>query len=218
MLMGNYQSFNPSGEAVTLYKPIPEELNHMLLCGKDCFIRLMETDTFPPMIWTYIYRNEYLRQSQSRFEEGIVYEDELWTVLTLCNASRIFISGIDFYEYRQREGSITQTKNAKRRLTSTVRVANRLMEFADGFDFSGEDSEFKNWLYVRIFGQYSAAFRSLSHIKDATFVLPENYLMRFREDCRAMMPWPLQICNYHYQNAETELRIYADRMNSDVML
>ena len=105
--------------------------------------------------------------------------------------------------------TITQTKNAKRRLMSTLRVANRLMEFADRFDFSGDDGEFKNWLYVRNFGQYSAAFRSLSHIKDTTFVLPEYYLARFRHDCWAMMP-NMQVSLSKRGNRTTKLRRLND--------
>jgi len=217
LIMGNYQSFNPRGEKITLFKPIPEGLTNTLLCGKDCFVRMMQTDSFPPIVWSNIYRNAYIRQLQLRFEEGVIFEDVLWTILSMCNTSNIVITDIDYYYYHQRKGSLTQTKNIKRRLTSAMHIANRLMEFADQFDFLGEDSEFKNWLYVQLFELYAAAFICLPDIKDSSFKLPDNYLERFRQDCREMNPWPQEKCREHYRRAQTRLRYYADWMTSDLV-
>ena len=68
------------------------------------------------MVYNYIYRREWLLSHQLRFE-SVLHEDELWTPIALCYARRIVVTNIDFYGYRQREGSIMTSLRGKREYT-----------------------------------------------------------------------------------------------------
>ena len=197
------------------FKPFPDEIVHVPLSGKDCFIRLMEANAYQPMVFSYIFRKEYLKTIQVRFEEGIMHEDELWTPMVLCQAGKMVVAGNDFYYYRQQDDSVMQTTNLQRRLNSLFRVTDRLMEFADHFKFSDDDGELKNWLYVIIFNLYSWAFVLLARMKDTSYKVPAHHLDRFWRDCPEMMPKPQKLCNYTFRKSEDELKKYTDWRTSE---
>ena len=215
VVMGKVQFHNPEESNNSPYRPVPEEMLNTLFNGKDCFSRLVKSGSYQPMVFTYIYRREFLEQLQICFEEGIIHEDELWTPQVLCRASRMVITRLDFYFYRQREGSIMQSATLQKRTDSLLQVTGRLMIFADTFEFSGEDGELKNWMYVNIFKLYSRAFDLLSRIKDTSCVLPTHYLDCFWRNCHEMMPEAQHRCRVYYRNAEAGLKKYTDWRTSD---
>ena len=192
------------------YKPVPKEFKHIVISGKEGFIRLVQDRSYRPMQFNYLYRRGYLEKIHARFEEGIMHEDELWMPVVLCEAETMVIIDIDFYCYRQREGSVMQSTSTKRRLDSYFRVTDKLMEFAARFDFSGEDGALKNWLYVNIFWLYSWAFKLLGNYKDSAYLMPTHHLDRFWRDCLDMMPEAQKMCKKYFSIAEAGLKKYTD--------
>ena len=215
IVMGNLLYLPPNGIMYNPYKSIPEETRNMLFFGKESFVRWSETQSYIPMAVNYVYRRRFLESIQAQFEEGIMYEDELWTPIVLCQARKVIAVDIDFYYYRQQEGSVMFTTKLIRRLDSLFRVTDRLMAFAAGFDFSGEGKELKSWLYVNIFKLYARTFNVLTHIKDTSYTLPEHHLACFLRDCRNMTPESQKICEKYFQQAERELKKYTDWCLSD---
>jgi hypothetical protein len=142
-------------------------------------------------------------------------EDELWSPVVLCQAEKMLVVDLDFYYYRQRKGSVMHTTSNTRYLDSLFRVLDRLMKFADRYDFTGKDAELKNWLYVHIFWLYSWTFNILSNIKNSSYIVPKHHLDRFWRDCHEMMPEPQGICRDHFQKAEQGLKKYTDWRISD---
>ena len=215
MILGNLLYFHPNEIMYNPYNPVPEETRNMLFSGKESFVRWSETQSYIPMAVNYVYRRKFLERIQAQFEEGIMYEDELWTPIVLCQAQKVIAVDIDFYYYRQQESSVMFTTKLFRRLDSLFRVTDRLMAFAACFDFSGKDGELKGWLYVNIFKLYARAFAVLTHIKDTSYSLPAHHLDRFWHDCREMTPEPQRICKKYFQQAERELKKYTDWCISD---
>jgi len=144
-----------------------------------------------------------------------MHEDELWTPIVLCKAKKIIAVDIDFYFYRQREGSVMQSSSTKKRLDAYFIVTDRLMGFAGRFGFSGEDGVLKNWFYVNIFWLYYWAFSLLPKVKDSSYKLPVHHLESFWRDCWEMMPVPQKICRNYFRNAEARLKKYIDWRISD---
>ena len=214
VMMGNLQYYHQDGSNKNPFNAVPEKLLHTLLSGKEGFSELIKSGAYTPMVWNYIYRLDYIKHLQIRFEEGIIHEDELWTSLVLCQASRMVISDVEFYYYRQRDGSITNVSNSIKRLNSLLCVANRLMEFSIQFNFT-DDGAWKNWLYVNIFRVYSNAFSRLSKIKNTSYQLPEHQLARYWRDAWEMTPEPQRICRKFFHHAETGLKKYTDWLTSD---
>ena len=197
------------------FNKVSKEIQYIPFLGKDCFIQLVKTRAYPPMAVNYIYNRKYLEKIQAHFEEGIMAEDELWTPVALCQAGKMVVVDIDFYFYRQRGNSVMHTTNPGRRLLSSFRVTDKLFEFADRYNFSDEDGELKNWLYVNIYWLYSIAFTLLPKIKDSSFIVPLHHLDRFWTDCWEMMPEPQKICRKYFRKAEAGLQNYIDWRTSD---
>jgi len=214
VVMGNLLYFEHNEIINGPFNPVPKEILNILFPGKEYFIRLITNGAYPPMAVNYIYSRTYLEKIQTRFEEGIIFEDEIWTSTVLCQAKRMLSVDIDFYYYRQREGSVMHSSSLKKRLDSYFIVTEKLIEFADRFDFSEEDRELKNWLYVNIFRIYSKAFTSFSRIKDSSYALPKHHLDCFWKNCWEMMPEPQMRCNNFYRIAENGLKNYTDWLMS----
>jgi glycosyltransferase involved in cell wall biosynthesis len=209
-VMGNLWYCHRDGSMNNIYQPVPVEMRQVPLSGKEGFIRLIRSKAYPPMACNYIYNRMFLKKINARFEEGIMYEDELWTPVVLSQAGKMIIVDIDYYYYRQHKGSIMQTANLEKRLNALFRVANNLIEFAGRFDFSGEDGDLKSWMYVNIFKLYYRAFNLLSYIKDTSVVIPEHQLDRFWVDSWEMMPEPQKTGKSYFQAAEAELKKHTD--------
>ena len=153
------------------------------------------------MVPNYIYRRSFLDRVQVRFEEGIMCEDELWMPVVFCQAEKIVAVDLEFYFYRKQDESVMYTTKIGHRLKSLFCVTEKLFEFANRFDFSGEDAELKSWWYVNIFKLYAIAFTYVSRIRDSSIILPNYYLDLFSTDCSKMMYEPQNICKYYLLNA-----------------
>lgn len=210
VVMGNMLFYYQDGSLSNPSNPAPKEIQDVLLSGKEGFIELAKAGVYSSMACNYIYRRKYLNKIQARFEEGIMHEDELWCPIVLYQAEIFVITDIDFYYYRQWVGSVMHISNRPQRMKALFRVSDRLMEFAGYLDFSGEDGEFKNWLYVNIFMIYSKAFMFLSQIKDTSYVVPKYHLDRFWRDSWVMMSEPQKKCKYYYDLAVTDLARYTN--------
>jgi len=215
VVMGKFSYFVQNEIIDSPFKPIPKEILNILFPGKECFIRLVTNGAYSPMPFNYLYRRNYLEKIQARFEEGIIFEDEIWTSTVICQAERMLVVDIDFYFYRQREGSVMRSSSLIKRLDSYFIVTEKLIEFSDRFDFSGEDGELKNWLYVNIYRIYTDAFSLVAKIKDSSIMVTRSHFDRFLRDCWEMMPVPQRICNKYYRIAETGLKKYTDWRTSE---
>ena len=210
VVMGNVE-FGHTDGSMNYYKPVPKDMMYNPFTGKEGFIRLAKAGSYRPMVWNYIYRRSFLEEIQARFVIGITpHEDELWTPVVLCQAPKLVMVNVEYYYYRQRETSVLYSTNFRKRLNAYIRINNLLFEFADSYNFSGEDGELKNWLYVTIFNLYSWSFSHLPAIKDTTYRLPAHQLDRFWQDCWEMMPDPQRICNFYFRYSEKWLKMYSD--------
>jgi glycosyltransferase involved in cell wall biosynthesis len=215
VVMGDIWLYHQNGSMNVPFKHVPKDFPGNVLTGKENFIRLVKTRFYLPMPFKYICRRNYLQEIQARFTEGIMYEDELWTPVVLYQASKMVISDIDFYYYRQNEESVMHTTGLFRRLDSLFRVTDRLIALGEQFDFSEKNVELKSWWYVNIFRLYSEAFTLLSTVKDSSYIVPQHHLDCFWRDCWQMVPDSLQRCGEYYRNAETGLKKYTDWRTSD---
>ena len=209
VLTGRLRYCNQDGSIGNSSRQVDEDILNIPLSGKECFNRLVATLSYLPMPVMYIYSRDYLKNIQARFEEGIMHEDELWTPLILCQAAKVIVVDLEFYYYRMHEKSVSHTAKINKRLYSLFRIADRLIEFAGRFTFTGEDRELKNWLYVNIFRIYYCAFTLLPGIKDSTFKLPDHQLEHIWKENREMMPEPQKRCGNYYRIAVAGLEKYT---------
>ena len=87
------------------------KLNQKDLLTSDEFLLevLKEKETFAP-VWLYLYKRNLLVDNELMFKEGIYHEDEQFTPRVLTKATQIGVYRKVFYFYRQRMGSIVNSK------------------------------------------------------------------------------------------------------------
>ena len=84
------------------------------LSGKDYLKLALQKGSMPMAAWLYIYRRQFLLDHQLLFKYGITHEDEEFTPRAFLAAERVVESGLCFYQYIIRPGSITTGKNLSR--------------------------------------------------------------------------------------------------------
>jgi len=214
VVMSNVE-FGHTDGVMNCYRPAPDELKNIPVTGKECFVQLMKTGSYRPLVWNFIYRRSFLEEIQARFINVTPHEDELWMPIVLCQAPKVVISDVDHYFYRQRDAGVTYSTKLKKRLTAYLRVADLLFEFTDRYDFSGPDGEVKGWMYVNIFNRLQWAFGFLSKIKDSSYTMPSHQTDRYWKECWEMAPEPQKSCDYYFRRAEKWLKRYTDWRTSE---
>lgn len=207
MIMGNALFCYPNGGTNNPFAPVPDSLCHHNLAGKYCFAELMEHGAFPPMVFNYLYKKEWLDKQWLHFE-NVLHEDELWTTQAMCKAEQIYITNIDFYGYRQREGSIMNTLNRSRRIRDLIYIANQLIRFASNYKFDDTEKNVKSQLYVKAYMLYQLAFTSLASIKNSDFVLPTHSLYMIYKIYQDLSPQAKPRIYTYYKNAKAGLKSY----------
>lgn len=74
----------------------------------------------PGTVWNMLICREYLNRNNIHFDEGIYYEDDLWTFKNECCGYKLATLSIGSYMYRCRGGSILNTLNVKHIVSSSV--------------------------------------------------------------------------------------------------
>lgn len=207
MIKGNALFYFENGEITNSFSPVPKHLLGKVLNGKYCFAQLMMHNAYPPMVYNYIYRREWLLAHQLHFED-ILHEDELWTLKALCLAERVIATDIDIYGYRQHGNSIMSSLKKEKRICDLISIADRLIDFSSRYDFSGEDNELKSQIYVKIFWLYRTAFSLTGRIRDTRFNLPSHHLYCIFGLLQKLSPDARNKCILLYQAARIGLREY----------
>lgn len=106
-----------------------EDFNHRqgndeVLSGADLFVWYQKINEFFCPAWLHLVRREFLLESGLRFYEGIIHEDELFSVQLLALAPRAAYMNEAFYRRRVREGSIMTNDRGLRNIQSFMIITN----------------------------------------------------------------------------------------------
>lgn len=214
IVMANAISCYSDGSTVTSYNIVTEATKQSVLSGKQCYTQLMKGESFPPMVYCYMYKREYLERLKIKFED-VLHEDELWTPIVLIQAERAIITGLDFYHYRLRNDSIVHTSSLRRKAYSLFYIVTHLIDFANCYRFDEENLEVKSWLYVKIFSLYSRAFSWLPKIKDTSFMVPEIQMADFWSNFYKIPDEAKEYCQNDYRDAEKMMDEYFSWKRSE---
>lgn len=101
------------------------------MSGCEYLKKSVGSNSYLAIACTQIYKRELLVENDLTFKEGLYHEDEQFTPRVLLKAQRVNVIPLNFYMYRQREGSIMSTKeNPKRKddIFNTVRELSSLID------------------------------------------------------------------------------------------
>ena len=112
VLRFNYQNVN---EQYDVFEPNKESKPFVDYSDEPCdgLTFLTERLGYGCYAWQFILRRELL--DSCRFKEGIYFEDTEWTPRMLTKATRVSSTELLVYNYLQRQGSITQSVDHKKK-------------------------------------------------------------------------------------------------------
>ena len=125
----SYRKVFENGDQISYTNFYPENI---ICSGAD----LMYKHTITSMVWLYIFKKSLLDVHSLSFKEGIIHEDELFTMQLLSVSKRFMHSNLVGYNYIQRDNSIMNTvSNDKvfRSLQDSIYIIQDLTKFKDGF-------------------------------------------------------------------------------------
>lgn len=94
-----------------------------------CFLKKqMKFRDFRPEVWDDLYSRDFLVKNNLTFYEGILHEDEEFTIQCLIEANRVRLVDTYGYIYRQREDSIMSNSASLKNLESLYLILDRIME------------------------------------------------------------------------------------------
>lgn len=88
--------------------------NNYVCTGSDYLKDALRQKGAPMAAWLNVYRTEFLRENGLFFKEGILHEDEQFTPRVFLAAQTVCVTGVVFYNYIIRSGSITMQKDLRR--------------------------------------------------------------------------------------------------------
>lgn len=152
LVLGNALWCYPEDERQELVFWRDEELNRQTgISGEMCYIKLMDTNAFPPLVYLFFMKRELIIRNKIFFKEGIIHEDELWCIKAMLSATRATMIDFNYYYYRQREGSLMNSNNSEFRINSLFTVAKEVKKMAQKSKKENKSTELTNCLYTKIF-------------------------------------------------------------------
>ncbi|MDO5424157.1 MAG: glycosyltransferase [Eubacteriales bacterium] len=102
--------------------------------GRNMFVKLQQNGDFKPSACLQILRREFLEENQIIFYEGILHEDNLFTMQCISLAKRVRLLDRSFYKRRVRGGSImTEAKGFRNAYGKFISVV-EMLKFIDKYN------------------------------------------------------------------------------------
>ena len=105
--------------------------------------------------WLNIYRRDFLIDNQLLFKCGILHEDEQFTPRAFLKANTVICSGVVFYHYIIRSGSITTQVDKRKNDTDLYNTCCELEKIYQDV----EDTELRNYLINSLSGKILNIFQ-----------------------------------------------------------
>lgn len=86
----------------------PENLHDKVLSGPEYMEKAIRSKSYNNGVWNKLYRRCFLIDNELWFNEGLVYEDILWSPQVFLKAKRVQFVDTDFANIFVRHGAITQ--------------------------------------------------------------------------------------------------------------
>ncbi|MBD5402939.1 glycosyltransferase [bacterium] len=101
-------------------------------------------------VWNKIYKTEWLKSNNLKFEEGIIYEDVIFTPEVLFYSDKIVTVPNTYYYYWRRKNSLITQRHKKAQIDS-VYAHNKAKEFINNHNIDISQQEVKT-TRTKIFG------------------------------------------------------------------
>lgn len=97
--------------------------------GENLLNLMLDTRKHSCVVWLLFIRRDFLESLNLRFYEGIIHEDELYTVTLTLSSNRIFCLQRSFVKHRVRRASTMGISYSRRNVNCYLTVADELLRF-----------------------------------------------------------------------------------------
>lgn len=155
--------------------------------GEEYLKTSLKRGSLPVPVWHYIFNTRFLKENNLVFKYGILHEDEQFTPRAFLKAKTAVNSGICFYNYVKREGSIMTQKNMDKNLGDLYGTCIELTDIYSAVN----DKKLKKLLYDSLVMKYlslyqdSQAYRYGKEYIHKDFVIKNAYCMKTK--CKAVL-------------------------------
>jgi heptose III glucuronosyltransferase len=119
IMVGNFINFYEDSSEFKNKKIVQSDTE----IGEAWLTKSLSQRKFMPAVWFKLYRRSFLLDQNIMFVDGLINEDQLYSILTFVKAMNVSSIDIPFYRYRHRSGSISKVldmKSAIRRVESDL--------------------------------------------------------------------------------------------------
>jgi glycosyltransferase involved in cell wall biosynthesis len=111
--------------------------------GVDHVKETMSRSEYDAKVMTKFFRRSYLNSLGLRFEEGVIYEDESFSLITQVKAERMLTVEKVLYSYRQQSSSVMHTSHLdlSRSFRNLTQVVGQIIDVLDGRACGGADPD-----------------------------------------------------------------------------
>lgn len=117
-----------------------QERHDGIYTGQEFFVKLQQNNQVIVEAWRQLFSKKFLEENNLYFYEGILHEDELFSIICVMKAERVAYLNRELYVYRRRDGSI-MSKMCVDRMRSYFIVFIELWKFWHSNTFSAEVNE-----------------------------------------------------------------------------
>ena len=102
------------------YPPLKLEEGEYL--GNQAIFHYYCHKLFYMMAWNKLCNLEFIKKEKLFFKEGLIHEDELWSLQVALVATSMYAIRKPTYVYKIRQGSITENENEREKIKFLIRV------------------------------------------------------------------------------------------------
>ncbi|ANX00210.1 hypothetical protein CSTERLE_00685 [Thermoclostridium stercorarium subsp. leptospartum DSM 9219] len=126
-----------------------------IVTGEKYLKEELKTKTMYMSACLNLYRKSFLMDNNLKFRVGILHEDEEFTPRVFLKAQKVIGTGIIFYNYVIRNGSITRQKDLTKNAIDIISICYELEKIYNNI----EDKELKILLYDNLVNKFLYAFQ-----------------------------------------------------------
>ncbi|CCV64692.1 predicted glycosyltransferase [Alteracholeplasma palmae J233] len=98
------------------YKEKYIEFNKIItLSGEDFLQTVIRKRIYKPTVWSYFYETAYLKTNEYQFQNGLIHEDEEWSIKVILGANKVTFFPEILHNYLKRMNSITSNKKRSKK-------------------------------------------------------------------------------------------------------
>lgn len=149
--------------------------------GQDFLVKLIEEKKMNMQVMLNLYRRDLILDNELFFGEGLFHEDELWTPQVFLKAKKVQHTDVDFYYYREREGSITQREDKTKNALDLLKIVSKLNSVYSNLEDQYAEKILKDYLvmlYLNAFYIGKLYRKEYNKLIDCNFLLKNAYSFR----------------------------------------